>query len=166
MLYKWVRVLALGVVALSSMAVSLSAQQSGQGLQRALEEKLAAAKRLKCTFPLEATMTWKDGNPEGELKPATLTLQFQDINTDESSARMLGPFGILDMIVRSVGGSLHFIQTLQAGALYTTTVFPKESRPGTGVLKAVHSRHEYTEVILPGFTSRPEQYYGECEVVP
>jgi len=28
----------------------------------------------------------------------------------------------------------------------------------------VHTRHEYTEVRLPGFTSRPEQYYGECEI--
>jgi len=27
----------------------------------------------------------------------------------------------------------------------------------------VHARHEYTEVSLPGYTSRPEQYYGECE---
>jgi len=31
-----------------------------------------------------------------------------------------------------------------------------------GKLRAVHTRHEYTEVSLPGFTSRPEQYYGDC----
>ena len=23
---------------------------------------------------------------------------------------------------------------------------------------------EYIDVVMPGFTSRPEQYYGECEV--
>jgi hypothetical protein len=41
-------------------------------------------------------------------------------------------------------------------------VFDKENTPGK--YKAVHTRHEYTEVSLPGFTSRPEQYYGECEI--
>ncbi len=36
-------------------------------------------------------------------------------------------------------------------------------RKEQGKLKAVHTRHEYTEVSLPGYTSRPEQYYGECD---
>jgi hypothetical protein len=40
-------------------------------------------------------------------------------------------------------------------------VFDKETRAGR--LQAVHTRHEYTAVSLPGFTSRPEQYYGDCE---
>jgi len=48
------------------------------------------------------------------------------------------------------------------GPLYTTRIFPKETRAGK--LQAVHTRHEYTEISLPGFTSRPEQYYGECDV--
>jgi hypothetical protein len=40
-------------------------------------------------------------------------------------------------------------------------------RPGrNGTLLAAHSRHEFTPVQLPGFTSRPEQYYGECDVTP
>ena len=29
----------------------------------------------------------------------------------------------------------------------------------------LQSGREYTDVSLPGFTSRPEQYYGDCEVV-
>jgi hypothetical protein len=29
----------------------------------------------------------------------------------------------------------------------------------------MHSRHEYTDVSLPGYTSSPEQYYGECEIL-
>jgi hypothetical protein len=32
------------------------------------------------------------------------------------------------------------------------------------VMRAVHTRHEYTMISLPGFTSRPEQYYGECAI--
>jgi hypothetical protein len=27
---------------------------------------------------------------------------------------------------------------------------------------AVHTRHEYTDISLPGFTSRPEMYIGDC----
>jgi hypothetical protein len=34
-----------------------------------------------------------------------------------------------------------------------------------GRFKAVHSRHEYFTTPVPGATSSPEQYYGECEVV-
>ena len=150
-------------MAVLSLSLSPSAQ-TRQATQQQLEATLAAAKRLKCAFRLEATMTWKDGAPQGELKPVTLIVQFEDINADESTARMLSNFGTYDMIVRLVGGSLHFIQPLRSGALYTTTVFAKENRPGK--FKAVHSRHEYVEIVLPGFTSRPEQYYGECEVVP
>jgi hypothetical protein len=48
------------------------------------------------------------------------------------------------------------------GVLRITTVFDKQNSPGK--FKAVHARHEYTDVSLPGFTSRPEQYYGECEL--
>ena len=42
------------------------------------------------------------------------------------------------------------------------TEFDSGFAVGDGKLRAVHTRHEYTEVSLPGFTSRPEQYYGDC----
>ena len=67
-------------------------------------------------------------------------------------------------MARLTEGTLHLMTIDNAGPLYVTTVFDKET-PG-GKLKAVHTRHEYTDVSLPGFTSRPEQYYGECEVGP
>jgi hypothetical protein len=50
------------------------------------------------------------------------------------------------------------------GPVYITTIFDRESRGRK--LKAVHSRHEFFAVPLPGATSSPEQYYGECEIVP
>jgi len=51
-----------------------------------------------------------------------------------------------------------------SGSVYLTTVFAdKESRSGSA-FKAVHTRHEFTPVRLAGWTSRPEQYYGHCEV--
>jgi hypothetical protein len=108
-----------------------------------------------------ATGTWTSGNPQAEVKSSTLALRFALINAEEGTAQSTGPFGPSDIVVRLFPVSLHLIQMLDSGALYITTVFEKVSHPGR--LQAVHTRHEYTEVSLPGFTSRPEQYYGECE---
>jgi hypothetical protein len=63
-----------------------------------------------------------------------------------------------EITVKQTGGYLHFMQTFKGGALYTTTVFDTPAGP----FKAVHSRHEYFTVPVPGATSSPEQYYGEC----
>jgi hypothetical protein len=132
--------------------------------QTATREQLAAAKTVTCVFTVYATGTWKNGEAEGALKTGKLSVQFTEINTDEGSARMASGFGIYDIIVRLASGSLHFIQAYRDGPLYTTTIFDKESRDGR--LKAVHTRHEYTDIALPGFTSKPEQYYGDCAVGP
>ena len=131
--------------------------------QSSLREQLAAAKSVKCEFPLYATGTWQNGEPQAEVKATKLSMGFDSIDTQEGTARSLGKFGNFEIIVRLSEGSLHFMIVGSTGLVYITTVFDKESRGGK--LKAVHSRHEYTDVSLPGFTSRPEQYYGECEVV-
>jgi hypothetical protein len=109
-----------------------------------------------------ATGSWKGGEPQAEVKSSRLSLRFDAINTDEGTARVIGDFGPSDIIVRLSMGTLHLVQMFADGPMYMTTVFPKETRGGK--LQAVHTRHEYTEVSLPGFTSRPEQYYGECDV--
>jgi hypothetical protein len=129
----------------------------------AAQSKLASAKSIRCTFPLIAVGTWsKDGKPDAATKPATLVLEFIEINADEGSAQLNGGFGVYDIIVRSAGSYLHFIQSFRDGPLYSTTVLEKESSGGKR--RAVHSRHEYFDTALPGFTSSPEQYYGECEI--
>ena len=51
---------------------------------------------------------------------------------------------------------------LAYGYIPPTTVLDRETTDGK--LMAVHTRHEYTNTSLPSYTSRPEQYYGECEV--
>ena len=129
----------------------------------AAQSKLGAAKSIRCTFPTIATGSWKDGKPEAAVKPASLVLEFESINTDEGSAQLKGGYGTYDIIVRLAGTYLHFIQAFRDGPLYTTTVFEMESTKGK--LRAVHSRHEYYPTALPGFTSSPEQYYGECEIM-
>lgn len=123
--------------------------------------RLAKLTGLKCTFPVMATGTWEKGEAQGTIKPATLAVSFRDINTDEGSAEAIGGLGRANLTVRLVGNYLTLMQMDAYGALYVTTVFSTEARPGR--LQAVHTRHEYTPVSVPGFTSRPEQYYGECE---
>ena len=105
---------------------------------------------------------WKDGKTTPELKTASLSLGFQDVEAEEGSANTVGGFGPPHIITRLSATSLHFMQVSREGPLYVTTIFAKESNPEKFL--AVHTRHEFTEISLPGFTSKPEQYYGECVV--
>jgi hypothetical protein len=121
------------------------------------------ARNIRCSFSVNATGTWKkDGSAEAAVNSAKLVLQFDAINADEGTAQLRNGSVGSEIIVRSAEGYLNFIQSFRTGPLYTTTVFDKETTGGK--LKAVHSRHEYFATPLPGATSSPEQYYGECEV--
>jgi len=144
------------ILRLLMIAATLPSMAAGQ------DSKLATVKTLQCTFPLISTGTWKNGKAEAVVKPSTLTMKFVSINTDEGSAQLEGGSGTYDIIVRYASGYLNFIQSFRDGPVYTTTVFQKETTGGK--LKAVHSRHELFDFPLPGFTSSPEQYYGECEI--
>jgi len=125
-------------------------------------DRLTTAKTLKCEFTVQATGDWKDRRITADIKPATLAITFDNIDTDEGSATIIGEFGPSEIIVKLSSGTLHFVQSFREGPLYATTVFAYESEPGR--LRAVHTRHEFTPVSLPGFTSRPEQYYGTCQI--
>jgi hypothetical protein len=129
---------------------------------QSLSAVLGAVKSVKCAFPLYSIGTWTSGEPSAELKKGSLSVAFDEINTEDGTARANGPFGDTHIIAKLSIWSLHLLEISGEGMLRVTTVFDKESRPGK--YKAVHTRHEYTEVSLPGFTSRPEQYYGECEI--
>jgi hypothetical protein len=124
--------------------------------------RLVNARSLTCTFSVVATGTWKDGIATAAQKPARLTVAFTSVDTQDGTADAVGDAGKSHITVRAVGNYLNLMQIDPYGALYVTTVFNTESRNGR--LLAVHTRHEYTPVQLPGLTSRPEQYYGDCEV--
>ena len=155
---KHIRVLGIATVCfLGSRGVNA---QEGQ-------PPLATVKSVNCTFPIVATATWKDGKPEAAVKPASLSLKFDTIDVDEGTAVLLenvgGTASKSDILVRLSKGTLHLLQMFTDGPLYTTTIFPNETRAGK--LQAVHTRHEFTPgMSMPGFTWQPEQYYGECEV--
>ena len=143
-------------VALACCCAGAVAAQGGRG------DRLAAARSLECTFTLIATGTWTDGAPEADLDAAELSFRFEAIDTQEATAEVIGPFGPSHIITRLTGDYLHFLQMFSGGPLYTTTIFDRETVDGK--LMAVHTRHEYTDVSLIGFTSRPEQYYGDCAI--
>ncbi len=145
----------LGVVWLGAGAIAAQTQTPAA-------QKLSEAKSLRCTFSTMANGDWKDGAAVTETKASKMSIGFDDIEADEGTAVVLGSFGPADIIVRLSNGTLHFVQAFREGPLYATTIFPYELRPG--VMRAAHTRHEYTIVQLPGFTSRPEQRYGECEI--
>ena len=138
---------------------------AGRGLaaQGPAENPLPGVKALACTFSTYVIGNWKGGQAVADVKPSSLKLQFTAIDHQEATAEMSGTFGPSHIIARLSGGTLHFMAIDNGGPLYVTTIFFDRTNPAK--LKAVHSRHEFTEVSLPGFTSRPEQYYGECQVV-
>jgi hypothetical protein len=141
----------------------IAALLTALGLAFQAQESLANLKKLQCSFPIQATGTWVEGVPKADVKPAKLSVGFDAIDVGGGTADTVGQFGPLHITVRLTGTTVHFLHMDSGGSLYLTTVFApgKGQLPG-GKLRAVHTRHEYTEVSLPGFTSRPEQYYGEC----
>ena len=136
----------------------------GAASAQPVHDRLAGARSIDCRFTSQTVVTWRNGVPQVEVKPSTLTVRFDSINTDDGTARVAGMFGPADIIVRLSENTLHLIQSFREGPLYATTVFPKETRDGR--FQAVHTRHEWTEVSLPGYTSSPEQYSGDCQVSP
>lgn len=148
-------VISAGLLLIASQAFA-QAQRPG--------DRLRSVESIRCTFPTMAIGTWKNGAPQAETRNARLTVGFDSISIDDATARYLGDFGASDIIVRLAGETLHFLQSSRDGPVYMTTIFPRETREGR--LQAVHTRHEWTLVSLPGFTSSPEQYYGDCELTP
>lgn len=126
---------------------------------------IAKATGLRCSFSTLVAVRWRsDGAPDISPGSASLTLRFEGIDTDAGVAELKTGSMTSELIVRASAGYLNFLQVFRTGPMYTTTVFDAGSRGGR--FKAVHSRHEYLDPPLAGGTSTPEQYYGECEIVP
>jgi hypothetical protein len=130
---------------------------------------LSNVQRLKCAFTHKAVGTWqKDLVPAIELTPAKLSMVFDAIDTQDGTANVIEvtapDAGAPHITVRLLADNLHFLAMNISGSVYLTSVFAdRDSRAGQN-FKAVHTRHEFTATRLTGWTSRPEQYYGQCEV--
>jgi hypothetical protein len=150
---------AAAVAAVTLGQIGAAAAQTGP-----LERRLSAATRIDCRFTTLATGTWDGPAASAAVSEVDEKAAFFDINVDEGTAEAEGRFGATFIVVRYARGYLHFMQMSDAGPLHLTTVLAQETTGGR--LKAVQTRHEYSATVLPGFTSRPEMYVGDCEVSP
>src|SRR5688500_2046565 len=146
-------------VALAGLAALTAATALGQG---GIDRRLAAAKRIECTFSVIATGTWDKNVPAIGVKPVELKANFFDINVDEGTAEAESAYGASFISVRYETGYLHIMQMSDAGPLYLTTVLARVA--GEGKLMAVHTRDAYSLSFIPGYTSRPESYLGTCPI--
>ena len=147
---RWIVTLAVVL----AVCAALSAQQ-----------RITSATALRCSFSTQVKGAWRsDGPADVSTTPSTLTLRFDAIDTDAGVAQLRTGSMTSELIVRASEGYLNFVQVFRTGPVYTTTVFDAGSAGGK--FKAVHSRHEFLQPPLPGGTSTPEQYYGECERIP
>jgi hypothetical protein len=127
---------------------------------------LNSVKSFKCKFPVYAVGSWKNGEPKGEIRQTQeFTLDIDEIDTDSGTARVTGTSGPTHVIALLTISSLHFMERTVTGTLTITTVFSGE--PGAKKFRAVHSRHDYLPMSLPGYVSEPSvsQNYGECEAL-
>ena len=125
---------------------------------------LASVKSLKCRFPVYTVGSWKNGEPKAEVRQAQeFSLDIDEIDTDGGVARVSGTSGPTHVTALLTISSLHFMERTVTGTLTITTVFASETAPGK--YRAVHSRHDYLPMSLPGFVSEPSvsQNYGECQ---
>jgi hypothetical protein len=152
----------IGVTVLAALVQFVPARAQTAVQSAALEKRLLAAKRLECTFGTVATGDWEKGSQGTSATVGTskLTLAFFNIDLDEGTADSDSGFGATFISVKYANGYLHFMQISDAGPLYLTTVLVTETVPGR--FKAIHTRHEWTPARVPGFTSRPELYVGDC----
>ena len=138
----------------------------GAGAQSTDKNPLALVKSLKCTFPVYAVGAWKNGEPQAQIKQADqFTLTIDEIDTDSGSGRVTGTAGPVEVTALLTVSSLHFMERSVTGTLNITTVFVSEA--GAKKFRAVHSRHDYLPMSIPGFTSEPtvSQNYGTCEAM-
>ena len=138
---------------------------AGIGQAQTAPNPLAAVKALKCTFPISASGTWKNGEPTAQLKTGPLVVfEYTEIDTAESTARVIGLVSSGHVVAQLFGANLHFLEMRSTGSLMLTTVFNQETRDKK--LKAVYTRADYLPISIPGFTNSPEvsQHYGECEI--
>lgn len=149
-------------VALISFAGLVAFSGPGLAQNRALQQRLENASKIDCRFEAMATASWEDGVPAVNTAAADFEASFFDINVDEGSAEADSSYGASYIVVRYSFGYLHLMQMINSGPLYVTTILAQETSGGR--MMAIHNRLEYSPTVLPGFTSRPEIYVGDCEV--
>ena len=108
--------------------------------------------------------SWKGGVPASQIKQAEqFSLTIDEIDTDSGSGRVTGTSGPIEVTALLTVSSLHFMERTVTGTLNVTTIFVSEG--GAKRFRAVHSRHDYLPMSIPGYVSEPtvSQNYGMCD---
>ena len=123
---------------------------------------LARVKRLTCSFMVYSVGAWKGGDAQAQIKQTQMSLDIDEIDTDDGTARVTGTSGPVHVTALLTVSSLHFMERSVTGTLNVTTVFTPAN--GDQKIRAVHSRHDYLPMSIPGFVSEPSvsQSYGTC----
>jgi hypothetical protein len=152
----------LTAIALSTLMLVATAHAAFA--QTTDKNPLAKVKKLKCQFSIYASGSWKNLEPGAQVRqPETLLLEIDEIDTDSGSGRVTGTSGPADVTSLLTLSSLHFMERSVTGTLNITTVFSGD--PDAKIFRAVHTRHDYLPMNLPGYQSEPSvsQHYGTCE---
>jgi len=151
----------------AAAVLMVAAFAQGAMAQTTDKNPLAQVKKLTCRFSIYASGSWtKTREPQAQVRqPETLTLEIDEIDTDSGSGRVTGTAGPADVTALLTLSSLHFMERSVTGTLNITTVFSGD--PGATTFRAVHTRHDYLPMNLPGYESAPSvsQHYGVCDSV-
>jgi hypothetical protein len=151
----------IAVLALAALVGSGAAFADDELVRHlALQEQLAHATGLDCSFSDKASGRWSDGRARPALGTARLQLVFSKIDLDEGTASAPGVFGAFYIVAKYSGSYLNLIQQQRDGPMYATTVFASEATPGR--FAAVHVRLEQTSANLAGVNTEPTMYFGSC----
>jgi hypothetical protein len=114
--------------------------------------------QLICNFTHGVVTDLDRASAEPSRVEERLTLIFQDINRERSTANMLGNLGGEPSEVTWVdgGSSFSFVEVTPSGNVTTTSVFPGEKGAPA---PAVHSRH----IRYPNMAPVISQYFGQCQ---
>lgn len=148
-------------------------QQSRHAVAQA-SPALQRAKGLFCMFKDGSATKWIEGKPVVELDMFSTSSDatiFSSIDLKARTATMGGNVGSGQVSVFSTTSGVTFIELTQSGNVNITTVFAsflegseRSSLMGP-LFPAVHSRHFFSEPLIPGFGQAavmPSQYHGTC----
>lgn len=124
-------------------------------------QSLSAVKTLQCALTLQSAGSWKGTEPQAETKPIRMGLRYEEVDTDDGTARFVGSSGRSDVAARFVRDALTFIHSGTDGSVALTTV---SRSTADGKWLAVHTRHEFSDTSSAGVTLGPAQYYGTCAI--
>jgi hypothetical protein len=147
--------------------VSLALLLSGSSIDgwQATTSSFAGMTVFSCAFSLMTTAAWNASEPRADVKPAVLSFQLKDVNTDEGSARFVDATTDVPVVSRLSGSNLYFLDIRPEGTFATVTLFDDRGAPK---LRAVYTRTHYYRFVSRDFVAVPtvEQYYGFCEPAP